>query len=237
MLSCDSVNRCKIIAHRGFSDVAQENTLTSIDLAYSNHADAVEIDIRVTRDNIPIVYHDERLDRQVIDLPEELKNKKIEEFYYSELQNFSVGKSYDVKFRRERIPKLLDVLNRYKNRELILDIKKENKLKYIIEDILASNYDLSKLTLNVYTPGASKKLRRTNLGFKISLVNGNQYQNSDYDILTTKNLIAGNTNTLVYSLNTTEDYDKALLNNSYGIMTKNPKLLYEHLQKRFGYLL
>ena len=49
------MNEKLIVAHRGESFIAPENTLSSINLAWQNGADAVEIDIRLTKDNQVVV--------------------------------------------------------------------------------------------------------------------------------------------------------------------------------------
>jgi glycerophosphoryl diester phosphodiesterase len=52
-----------VIAHRAYALVAPENTLPAIDSAYARGADAVEIDIHLTRDGVPVVIHDYTVDR------------------------------------------------------------------------------------------------------------------------------------------------------------------------------
>jgi glycerophosphoryl diester phosphodiesterase len=52
-----------VIAHRGASGSAPENTLPAFELAVRQGADAIELDVRVTRDGIPVVLHDATLDR------------------------------------------------------------------------------------------------------------------------------------------------------------------------------
>ncbi|WP_335938231.1 glycerophosphodiester phosphodiesterase [Streptomyces sp. PTD5-9] len=51
------------VAHRGDPYRARENTLASIRSALARGADAVEIDVRVTRDGVPVLLHDATLDR------------------------------------------------------------------------------------------------------------------------------------------------------------------------------
>ncbi|MEV7403289.1 glycerophosphodiester phosphodiesterase [Streptomyces sp. NPDC091267] len=51
------------VAHRGDPYRVRENTLPSIRSALERGADAVEIDVRVTRDGVPILLHDATLDR------------------------------------------------------------------------------------------------------------------------------------------------------------------------------
>lgn len=52
-----------IIAHRGASGYAPENTLEAFDLAVQQRADGVELDVHLTRDGELLVAHDERIDR------------------------------------------------------------------------------------------------------------------------------------------------------------------------------
>jgi glycerophosphoryl diester phosphodiesterase len=64
-----------IIAHRGGNRVFPENSIASIRHSFQSGADLVEIDVRLSRDKIPLVIHDATLvrlfsiDRQVHDLP------------------------------------------------------------------------------------------------------------------------------------------------------------------------
>jgi glycerophosphoryl diester phosphodiesterase len=48
----------EIIAHRGASHDAPENTLAAVALAWSQGADAVEIDVRLSRDGVIVLLHD-----------------------------------------------------------------------------------------------------------------------------------------------------------------------------------
>ena len=52
-----------IIAHRGASAVAPENTIAAFEAAIAAGADGIEFDVRLTRDGVPVVIHDETLYR------------------------------------------------------------------------------------------------------------------------------------------------------------------------------
>jgi glycerophosphoryl diester phosphodiesterase len=52
-----------VIAHRGASAEAPENTLAAFELAVRQGADAIELDVRLTADGVPVVIHDATLDR------------------------------------------------------------------------------------------------------------------------------------------------------------------------------
>ncbi|HUF13374.1 MAG TPA: glycerophosphodiester phosphodiesterase family protein [Longimicrobiales bacterium] len=53
----------EIIAHRGYSARAPENTLAALRLAIEARADAVEFDVHVTADGEPVLFHDFTLER------------------------------------------------------------------------------------------------------------------------------------------------------------------------------
>jgi glycerophosphoryl diester phosphodiesterase len=52
-----------VIAHRGASGSAPENTVPAFELAVRQGADALELDVRLTRDGVPVVLHDSSLER------------------------------------------------------------------------------------------------------------------------------------------------------------------------------
>ena len=47
----------EVVAHRGVAEHAPENTLPAFLRALAVGADAVELDVRLTRDRVPVVYH------------------------------------------------------------------------------------------------------------------------------------------------------------------------------------
>lgn len=96
--------RVEIIAHRGASHDAPENTLESFRLGWDQQADAVELDVMLSRDGKIVVIHDPNtkrlagLDRAVVD-------QSLEE-----LQSLDVGKWKDPRWSGVRIPLLSEVL-------------------------------------------------------------------------------------------------------------------------------
>jgi glycerophosphoryl diester phosphodiesterase len=60
---CLFVARPLVIAHRGASAEAPENTLAAFDLALVLGADGIELDVQTTRDGVPVVFHDATLAR------------------------------------------------------------------------------------------------------------------------------------------------------------------------------
>src|SRR5512138_1339100 len=56
------MNHFEIVAHRGIPTEAPENTIASFQRAIELGADAIELDVRLTSDQIPVVYHYFQLD-------------------------------------------------------------------------------------------------------------------------------------------------------------------------------
>lgn len=94
----------EIIAHRGASYSAPENTLASVDLAWRKKTDAVEIDVWLTADGRIAVSHDEKLDRTAG------RPGKVSEMRMEELQQIDVGAWKGPDWAGQRIPSLEDVL-------------------------------------------------------------------------------------------------------------------------------
>jgi glycerophosphoryl diester phosphodiesterase len=116
-----------IIAHRGASALAPENTLAAFARALTDGAEGIEFDVRLAGDGVPVVFHDFSLQR----IGRCAGN--VSDFTAKELQNFDAGTWFnlknphraDEKFSAETIPtfvELLDFLNDYKG-VLYLELK------------------------------------------------------------------------------------------------------------------
>ncbi|MBS7657593.1 MAG: glycerophosphodiester phosphodiesterase family protein [Candidatus Bathyarchaeia archaeon] len=109
-----------IIAHRGASGYAPENTLASFLKAIELNADAIECDVHLTKDGVPIVIHDEELSRTT--------NWKgyIKDYYLIELKSLSAGykSRFGNQFESEKIPTLKEVFEVCKNKVgVVIEIK------------------------------------------------------------------------------------------------------------------
>ncbi|HEY9080087.1 glycerophosphodiester phosphodiesterase family protein [Magnetovibrio sp.] len=94
----------KIIAHRGASKRAPENTLAAIAEAATLGARAVEFDVTISADGVPVLMHDETLNR-CSDGQGPVILKTL-----AELQALDAGGWFDVRFAGERIPTLEQAL-------------------------------------------------------------------------------------------------------------------------------
>jgi len=110
-----------LIAHRGASSIAPENTIASINSAIKLNASFIEIDVRQTSDSILILLHDASLDRTT--------NGKglVKDKTYSEISELDAGKWFSEKFKNERIPTLESVIKLVNGRcNLVVEIKEGN---------------------------------------------------------------------------------------------------------------
>ncbi len=107
-----------VIAHRGASHLAPENTLASVELAWRLGADAVEVDVRLTRDGRIVVIHDETTDRTAG------RHLEVAATDSSQLRLLDVGRHKHPRFAGERIPYLEEVLQIVPpDRQLFVEIK------------------------------------------------------------------------------------------------------------------
>jgi glycerophosphoryl diester phosphodiesterase len=99
------------MAHRGWSGKAPENTMTAIRLALAEPAiQAMEIDVQLSRDGVPVLIHDFTLGRTT-NGKGLVKNHTLEE-----LRELDAGSWLDEKFAGERIPTLEEALLAVKGR-------------------------------------------------------------------------------------------------------------------------
>lgn len=107
-----------IIAHRGASHDAPENTLAAFKLGWQQHADAVELDIWLTKDGKLIVSHDADTRRTTG------VAKKIPESTLAELRALDAGAWKDPKWKGEQLPTLDEALALIPDgRRLVIEIK------------------------------------------------------------------------------------------------------------------
>ncbi|REK10921.1 MAG: glycerophosphodiester phosphodiesterase [Planctomycetota bacterium] len=115
-----------IIAHRGDSKVAPENTLPAFASAVQAGADLVELDYLHSSDGVPVVFHDGKLDRTTdacrlwggTEIP--LESKTL-----AELRQLDAGTWFDSQFAGTRIPTLEEALGTIQNGSMTLIERKQ----------------------------------------------------------------------------------------------------------------
>jgi glycerophosphoryl diester phosphodiesterase len=107
----------KIIAHRGFSSRAPENTMAAFLAAIEFGVDGLELDVHRSKDGKLVVCHDEKVDRTT--------NGKgnIADLTWDELQRFDAGSWFSPQFTGEKIPDLDSVLQEVKRAGILINIE------------------------------------------------------------------------------------------------------------------
>ncbi len=123
----------KIIAHRGYSSVFPENTLSSFAGAIDIGADMIELDVQETKDGVIVVFHDDDLTRVAG------VEGKISDYTYAELSQVEVGSWFSEEYRGEKIPTLAEVLNLIQGSELqvYLELKDIGEVDGFVESVLS----------------------------------------------------------------------------------------------------
>lgn len=104
-------DRPLIIAHRGASDIAPENTLKAFQIAIELKADYIEFDVHRSKDGALVVIHDNDILRMLG------YTSTIEQMTLKELKNVDLGEG-------EKIPELIDVINIAKGKvKLLCELK------------------------------------------------------------------------------------------------------------------
>ena len=129
----------KLIGHRGVKDLCPENTLESILKAFDLGLSFVEIDVKISKDRVPILLHDDTLDRTTngsglaIDYDyENIKKLDAGKFFYKENTNIFV-------------PKLEDILSLCTNYNGNLNIELKPNKNFEKENV----YQIYKITKNI----------------------------------------------------------------------------------------
>ena len=113
-----SGKQVEIVAHRGASGIAPENTLAAIQLALDIGVDWIEIDVRQTLDRVLVCLHDETVNRT--------SNGKghIITLNYKKVKQFDAGSWFSEAYRDEKIPSLNEVLHLIDGRcKLLIEMK------------------------------------------------------------------------------------------------------------------
>jgi glycerophosphoryl diester phosphodiesterase len=136
MYGVQSEDRAQIIAHRGASAAAPENTMAAVKQAIADKADWVEIDVQETADDVVVVFHDSDF-MKIANL-----NLKIWDATIAELAKIDIGSSFDARFKNERVPMLRQVLAESKGKiGVIIELKyygHDQQLEQRVADIVES---------------------------------------------------------------------------------------------------
>ncbi len=109
---------CWAIAHRGTPRRHPDNTIAGFRRALRFGCDGIEFDVQLTRDGVPVVYHDRTLARAGAG------RRRVHQLDLAEIRTLDAGARFPDAARRHRIPLLHEVLERFAGKtRLLVEIK------------------------------------------------------------------------------------------------------------------
>lgn len=151
------LSKTQIFAHRGANRYAAENTRTAFDLALQDDISGIETDVQLSRDEVPVLWHDRFLGK--LGLPD----SHIDDLDFDVLRTLNFAAHFDPSAPAEGPMRLTDFIERYRTRcRLLLEIKNrdweerarhESKVRHTLalvgardgDEILISSFNLSSL--------------------------------------------------------------------------------------------
>ena len=157
-----------IIAHRGSSKAAPENTIAAVRKAIEDRADWIEIDVQETADGEVVVFHDRDF-RRLAGI-----NLKIWEATITDLRDIDVGSWFAPEFKDERVPTLSEVLQECKgNIRVKIELKHygyARQLEQRVARIVEANDMTSDVAVMSLKKDAVRTMRTLRPDWKIGLL-------------------------------------------------------------------
>jgi glycerophosphoryl diester phosphodiesterase len=152
----------EIIAHRGASKEAPENTLSAIHKAIEIGVNYVEIDVHMTKDGVPVTFHDAHTGRTT----NGKTNLRITDLRLEEIKSLDAGAWFHESYCGETIPTLHEVFDiERKNHGLMIEIKKGHAPVKPLVQAIASAFNETKkadndnLVFGSFSPYVIKEMR------------------------------------------------------------------------------
>lgn len=156
-----------ITAHRGYSSIAPENTLTSIQASIDALADYVEIDVQETKDGVVVLLHDSNLKRTTG------VNKNIWNVEYEELLGYNAAKRF-TDYEETSIPTLEEALLLCQDSIFMnIEIKVTNHEEQLVEKVvrLIEEHNMEEQCIITSTNyGALKRVKEANENIKTGYI-------------------------------------------------------------------
>jgi glycerophosphoryl diester phosphodiesterase len=125
------VQKCTIVAHRGFSSVSPENTLISMVKGCQAGADGCELDVYLSKDGHVVVMHDNDVERTTC------SKGKLTEMTLAQIKKLDAGSKMSPEYKGEPVPTLEEVLKYIKSadKHLVVEIKQAGIVKETLATI------------------------------------------------------------------------------------------------------
>jgi glycerophosphoryl diester phosphodiesterase len=175
-MTIDSETR--VIAHRGFSGKAPENTIAAVEMAIEAGAHMVEVDVTMTADDHVICLHDETLDRTTNG------RGRPTDITLEEIRKLDAGSWFSARFSEERVPTLAEVFDAVKGRVLVnVEIKPEavdHGIVPLIAALIADHGLHDQVVVSSFAPEALRRIKLADPDvFTASLFNSELHSGKD----------------------------------------------------------
>lgn len=133
--------------------------MPAFELAHKMGADGIETDIQLTKDNIPVLFHDERINRTTD------SKGYIKDFTFDQLKQFDAGSWFSSEFSGTSIISLDEFLQWIREKPISLNIElKNNKIDYehiesIVYEMLDHYQLLNRTILSTFNPNSIKRMQ------------------------------------------------------------------------------
>ena len=135
-----------IVSHRGYSSKCPENTFSSFDLSIQKGCNHIEFDLQLTKDKIPIVIHDDTVNRTTNGIG------NVRDLTYKEISYLNAGlwfKTSEKLFTNEKIPRFDEMIERYsKKTHMYIELKSSDFMLVEIVAELLQKRDVLKMSSN-----------------------------------------------------------------------------------------
>ena len=143
-----------IVAHRGASSLARENTIESFKKAIDIGVDMIEFDVRRTRDQTLVVHHDEFIG-----------GKPVKELIYHEISEMAKGQGFS-------IPTFEEVLKHTSGKvKLDVEIKEEGYEEEVVE-LLSRFFKKDQFVITSFHDSCIKRIKDNHPDMKAGLILG-----------------------------------------------------------------
>jgi glycerophosphoryl diester phosphodiesterase len=240
-----------VIAHRGFSGAAPENTIAAFKKAIDLGVDMIELDIHLSKDGQIVVIHDDTLNRTTNG------KGKVTSYTLNELKRLDAGSWFGSQFSGEKIPTLKEVLELTRGKMLLtIELKKGDMGPYTMTDLADRSLQevekagmLNQVIFASFDPSAIDRIRGKNPKIPVALIYNQSWTfpqevtgGRPVSILSCSGKVLTQTNisnahqrgmkVMAWTLNTEEHMQRFLNMGVDGIITDYPDFLIKILQKR-----
>lgn len=233
----------QIMAHRGASKSAPENSMAAFRQAIQDGTDWIELDVQETADGQVVVLHDSDF-KKMADNP-----LKIWEANREDLSSIDIGSSFASEFASERVPTLAEVLQLCRGKIGVnIELKyygHDQNLEHRVVEIVEAEQMVGQVMIMSLKPKGVAKVKKLRPDWKCGLllsVQVGNLKNIDVDFLAVNAQFASrgfvkraheaNKEVYVWTVNDAVTMSQMLNRQVDGILTDRPKLAQQVLVER-----